>query len=222
MAKNRSKRHHYVPQCIQRHFRGPEGKIWYAERTDGVFHVPEPRNTKSCFCKKDLNTTIANGNLSDEVEDAWGRVDDEIASMLKNIHEILGRGRLPDLTSDALENLRFIAAMLMTRSPEIAPPVAQIEQRYISKLEEFAGKNGEQSDECRVNAKDPVRLRQLVNHIRAVALGGVPKSVLEELNSFFPTWAIVHDKSGFILGSKMIYPSGNGELGGLKYHGIEL
>ncbi len=218
----RSKRHHYVPKGLQNHFCGADNKIWYAERSADGFSALEERTPNGCFWEKNLNTTIGKNGLSENVEEEWRDLDNELAPFLAHANEVLSNGSPPDLTEESVEKLRFFFAMLMTRSPELVPSVERIKQVYVSEVMGLATKLDILAPDLRARTADPAFQAQAARHIRAEALGRVPEYSLEELRKFHPTWVIAEKKSAFILGSRMVYATGNGGPNGLLNPDTEL
>ncbi len=216
MAKkpDRSKRHHYVPQCLQKWFCNAEGKIWYAEKgtNDQFVLEDDPRTPKGCFWEKNLNTILTAGGLSDAPEQVtWAKVDQDFSEFLAQAHSVLDTNRTPDISGDSLRELRLLLAMLMTRSPELGPRLSELEKDYLAGLRELSPGNPESLQ----FTEDCAQPKQAARHIRALAFAAPPPSVISELQRFIPCWGRIEGKHGFVLGSRIILPTGNGGPDGL-------
>ncbi len=223
--KERSKKHHFVPQCLQQWFCNAAGEIWYAEKSPNGFVIPKnnPRTPNGCFWERNLNTIITADGLSDALEKTtWEDIDQGLAKFLNQAHRILDNKKSPDITNESLQILRYLVAMLMTRSPEIAPSLESLENKFSSGLITLAKQAGRLTADLQAKAENQTYLRQSARHIRATALALVPEMTLQEMQNFFPSWGFTVGKSSFILGSKMVYRTGNGGPNGVLNPNCEI
>lgn len=120
MSNKRTKRHHFLPQVLQRQFLNGNGQIWYAEKgDDGRFSPPEPRNTRSTFQIKDYYTVMSDGTPSDVVErEFYGAIDNYLGHLLQGIFDVFEQGGTPTFSGDSLHALRLFFYETIKRSPE--------------------------------------------------------------------------------------------------------
>lgn len=122
MAVGRARIHHFVPKALQRYFLNDLGQIWYVERDElGCFCLPQTRNTKSTFKLRDYYTVLEDGRLTDRIEtEFYSAMDNFLGSFLADIHCLLDKGVRPNVTGNALFNIRRVIYHLIVRTPEFA------------------------------------------------------------------------------------------------------
>lgn len=80
---NKSKRHHYVPQFLMRHFTNENGKLHVYDKIENKFYES---STENLFLQKGRNTfENLNGENDDIVEKVYSEFDSYFAGILKEI-----------------------------------------------------------------------------------------------------------------------------------------
>ncbi|MBU3258684.1 DUF4238 domain-containing protein [Roseovarius sp. PS-C2] len=229
-VKQRARKHHFLPQALQRPFCGECGQLWYSERNnDGLFSVPELRNTSSTFKLRDFYTILENGKLSDIVErQFYGTLDNFLAQFLNEVHDTLDKGMTPVVSGDALSSLRRVVYHLITRTPDFIKnqydDVAigrEIAEATLSEAIKHGISDTDISD-LRAILGDASGLRNMGRSVRVKAQSSPSKRVEETLEDFVVRFAIINGKHSFVLASQTAYRIGNGGHNGLSNPEMEI
>ena len=224
----RSKRHHYVPQALQKYFCNTNRRIWYAKRVSlaDQFSKIEERNTDSAFQQRNFYTVLSDlDEPSDDVERKfYGVVDDQVGKTLAEVVPSVAEGYAPQFRGQALESFKHLVLALHRRSVDLTQKhdELQIGRRIIENTIADA------SDKLRLNRVDAMRVlqfpdaRQLGRNTRVRAQTVSPDLLLEALADYQVATVVAEGKSSFILGSRMVYRISNGTNDLLGSRNVEL
>lgn len=224
----RSKRHHYVPQGLQKYFCNEAGQIWYTKRASlsEEFETIEPRNTKSAFQERNFYTVLSDlDKPSDEIErEFYGVVDDQVGKTLAEVVEITKHGKAPRFRGEPLDSFKNLVLALHRRSVDITKDHNEFEigEAIIeSTIADASAKLGLTADEAlkQLRFPDP---KQLGRNVRVRAQTVEPKLALEALAKYDVATIVAEGKSSFILGSRMVYRISNGTNDPLGSKNVEL
>ncbi|OOY32929.1 DUF4238 domain-containing protein [Thioclava sp. F36-6] len=230
VTRKRSRNHHYVPKCIQRHFCGEGERLWYAERNkSGRFLEPEERNIRTTFREKDRNTILLNGQPSDIVEHSFfEKLDNYLGKTIPEIVDIISEGAAPEFSEIA--RLDFIYAIYesLRRSPDFfdideASKGEELVRGQLSKLDE--NKDSSTIEALQATLASRYELRKLGRDIRVRAAFGeteLSEKIKLELKTLEVRWAISNAKHSFALPSSGCYRVGNGGSNGLSNENVEI
>jgi hypothetical protein len=224
----RSKRHHYVPQALQKYFCNEFGQIWYAKRAtlSEQFGKMEPRNTASAFKERNFYTVLSElDKPSDEVErEFYGTVDDQVGKTISEVVAIVNQSYAPQFSGEPLESFKNLVLALHRRSIDITKNHSELEigQDIIkSTLADASVRFGltvEQASE-QIRFPDP---KQLGRNVRVRAQTVRPDIALQALAPYGVATIVAEGRSSFILGSRMIYRISNGTTDPLGSKNVEL
>ena len=107
---NKSRRHHYVPEFITKHFSNDNGQIYvYDKILDKIYES----NSKNLFVEKDRNTFInLQGNEGDEIEKIYSSMDSIFGGVLSEIT------KSNNITSSNFKILLLLAYISKWRVPQ--------------------------------------------------------------------------------------------------------
>lgn len=226
----RSKRHHYVPQALQRSFvKKKTNRLWYAHRGAIAedFLVIEERNTISTFQERDFYTVIdSEDRLSDEVErNFFADLDNKIAVVVKDLIEILNSGKTPIVDEPARSFLKIAFYSLFIRTKDIAS--ARSDSDVGNQLiEDIRGDlvaadfNKTDIEDFMMNMPDP---KKLGRSIRARAQSTRPPiEVMDAVRDYQFYFVKTCNRCSFVLGSKIVYRISNGTNDKLGSPNVEL
>jgi len=219
----RARKHHYVPQALQRYFRSAEGKIWYSERVDqGRFGKPEKRNTRSTFKARDYYTVLDDDGLSDRIERNFhGEMDDFLGQFLAEVHRALDDGSAPVVEGESLSSIRRVVIHLIARTPEFTSDFDEFgvgEEVLSNALADAieANLDATEIEKIRSELEDRIRVRNFGRSIRTQAQAGPFSRIDEALKDFDVRFAQSKGQHSFILSSLSAYRIGNGGHNGLS------
>ena len=216
----RSRRHHYVPQAIQRRFCFKKPNLWYSIEKDGIFTKPEVRNIDSTFQERDYYTVLEDGCPSDVVERKfYGAIDDYLGKLLKQVDQLFETGRTPIFKGRVLADFRRTVFLLLKRTPEFLGEHddekigREITEATIKSIRE-SGEVIEDEQNLFADLGQPTKLKQLGRDVRVRAQVAHSDTIIEAMSDFDVKWAIC-ERGSFILTSGMMYRIGNGGAHGL-------
>lgn len=217
----RSKRHHYIPEVLQKRFCKEGGKLWYAKNESKLltFELLTPRG---CFWERNLNTTMVDEKPSDRLEtDFWKVVDDHLTDLLDETELAFRKGLKPVFRGQPLASLRELIVCMMRRAPDATdlPDAKKVGIEVEERIAEVFDEQGMARDD---RSEDTVWLRQNGRHILASIKVTRPEKVLATLSVYSAVWAVAEQRSSFILGSRMVYRASNGGTGHLDDPNTEL
>lgn len=219
----RSKKHHYIPQCLQRWFTTELGgkNLWYAKKDNsGSYSEPELRNISSAFKKRNFYTITHNGKETDLIERlVYGNLDDALSRFLQAVHEGFNRGVTPILTGEALFGARQMMVMMMMRTPYFIRDYddEKIGREVISEIlrDEIYRLSNEEITILEEELNNPSYLAKLGREARVRSSAQPTDNINNTLNKYVIRWAKAQGKSSFILSSLGVCRIGNGGSNGL-------
>lgn len=215
MTGKRTKKHHFVPKCLQRPFCVSGEHIWYSERDEnGRFVRVQDRNIESTFRKKDYYTVLDENDLpSDIVEcEFYGKIDNFLGELVPKILESIDSKKAPVFSEQNLKDIRKLIFELVKRTPEYTKDFDDLELgrelvlQMLSHLESTP--DPKRFEEYQRINEDETVLRR---HGRDIRVRGViePSILVEkELEQFVPRFAIIEGAHSFILSSQIAYQIG--------------
>lgn len=110
-TSQRSKRHHYVPDCYLRRWADTSGRVVVRRRDR---YEPIITATKNVAVEVDLYTIKGAQGPSDEIEKALAVVEGPLTTILDS----LAAGEIPAIGSDSRRTLSILLSMQYVRTPE--------------------------------------------------------------------------------------------------------
>lgn len=218
----RTKRHHIVPQFMQRSFCNTEGKLWYSDHNSkGQYNAPELRTPKGCFWQRDYYTVLEGGAASDVVErKVYGNLDDFLGRLFPEVLAILENGNIPKMDAKLEDVLKLAVFRMLTRTPDfVAHNDREIGRNYLDGLTEGYQEMGGyevELEKAKSELLDDAKLQSYGRDIRTRGtLYDAPRSN-EELKKRSFRWAKAPQKHSYVLSSRIALRIGNGGSNGLR------
>lgn len=227
MVNRRSKKHHHVPETLQKRFLNSIGHIWYAERKSlrDPFTAPDDRNPTSCFRSRNFYTVLEGvDGKSDKVErDFYGPVDNHLGRLLDEIDTALAQNKLPVFKNDRLTSLDNLMIALFKRSFDTATIAGELDAgiEVRDKIHQRINQEISVSEAPVIKAKVP-DAKDLGRHVRVMAQIAESPKLRHALRDYEVSFVIPEGRGSFVLGSKMIYRTGNGGSETLGSENVEL
>lgn len=224
MAQKRTKRHHIVPRALRKNFCFDGDKTWYSEKRDDKFSIPEERNTKSTFARRDYYTVLENGTPSDKVERLYyGEIDNYLGRLVPQLLVKLERSEAPVFSSQAVDSLNSVIYQMVKRTPDFVSRDKKMDEIEIGKQIvsgdiERLRKNSPDDPNLRPlyqELEDDNKLKQLGRHVRVSAQAKTSNKVQKLLRQFSVRWGFCDGSHSLILSSSMVYLIGNGGHNGI-------
>ena len=227
----RAKRHHIVPQILQKQFgiRGDEQRVWRSKRDEDSerFQALERKLIKNTFVINDYYTVLENDQRSDVIERKfYGPIDDYLGNLLPQVLQILEAGDIPDFSSEALESIRQVVMHMAKRTPDFLEEHNDIEMGRELVKDTLKYGSGEipvsYRKELEADLINTARLKDIGRDIRVKATLENSTRINDVLSEFVPRWVISQTKHSYILASRMVYRIGNGASNGLINPNMEI
>lgn len=223
----RTRRHHIVPQVLQRTFCNPDGRLWYSEHDiDQRFLELSERTPKGCFWKRDYYSILEGDALSDVVErEFYGRIDNFLGNLLPEVMRSFSAGFVPNFERETLDRLKKVIFEMIKRTPDFLKKLNDIETgREIVQAELYKDPQLSASRKAKLECElaCEVTLKNLGRNVRVQGVLRRNKKVEDALSEFQVRWARIQDGSSFILSSQMAYRIGNGGPNGLINPDMEI
>lgn len=121
----RSANHHYIPKAILRGFCFEPERIWYHNKR--FSNEIEPRNIKSIFRRRHLNTFTDNqGNKSDVLESVFARhIDDKINNFTSNLKSFLEEETEEPFRNEIKSDFILFFYSHLKRTPDFHEPLLE-------------------------------------------------------------------------------------------------
>jgi Protein of unknown function (DUF4238) len=229
MMSGRSKKHHIVPQTLQKHFAAQDGYVWYSERgADNFFEAPYLQKINKAFVISNYYTVGLGGELSDRVErDFYGIVDDYLGRTLPQIIAAFGEKQNPIFEGKSLVDLRNVVFEMIKRTPDFIKKNddSALGKAVLDATLKSLKESADVERTAELNAfveKNPNFMRELGRTIRVRASIKPSDKVEESLKDFSVRWAFCDSKHSYILTSMMVYRIGNGGSNGLANPNCEV
>lgn len=219
---SRAKRHHIVPQTLQRPFCNDDNKLWFSEKTaDGKFIEPELRSTKGSFWMKDYYTILDGDQPSDAVETKFYKgLVDFLGHLVPELLVVLKKGHVPLMAPELQDSLRAAIQQLLKRTPDfLSVDDYDLGLKLIQSVLTEAGKGtvpedrltklrGELDHPHQIKARGrDIRVRSSLQHSEKA-------DILLKKRSF--KWVVAPEKHAFVLSNLIAYRIGNGGSNGLE------
>jgi len=219
---NRSRRHHIVPQTLQKHFCDDDGQLWYAKKDEaGRFQRPDQRTPKGAFWQRDYYTVINDGAKSDEVErEFYGSLDNLIGAVIPKFINCLKHKRPPAMEAELERSMKLAVFHMLLRTPDFMDhDELAIGHEYLDGLVDYYDRRPtNKADLNRVlsEKEDPSVVRSYGRSIRNE--GTLTKHVNSEreLMKRKFKWVAAPLKHSFILSNQICIRIGNGGPNGLN------
>jgi hypothetical protein len=231
MVDKRSRKHHFVPEVLQKQFCFEGKRLWYCERKDrNSFSKPEIRNVESCFRKKDHYTVYVEGKPSDIVERKYyGKIDNYLGAVIAGVIKCFNEEKIPVFSGEPLESIRQTIYNLIKRTPHFFEKYDELEvgrdllKRQIKALKELKDTRVEaRVGELTERLRDSSYLIQRGRDVRVRSALRSYEKVEMLLGEFSVRWAVSDTRHSFILSSLIAYRIGNGGSNGLSNPNVEL
>lgn len=212
----RAKKHHYVPQCLQRRFLSDDGFLFYAKKLPtGKFADIQATNTQHAFVERNLYTTSSDDGLSDIYERKYyHRLDTTLGLILKETEEIFEQDHVPIFEGKRLQGLRRLFMDLVRRTPDIHHKVLGTDDEIGKQfVDEIINDNSEELEPLKSGLLS-LSIQEIRQHGRDIRMSATTGSfepenlaILDQLDS---VWAVTERNASFILPSTIVYRVGNG------------
>lgn len=224
----RARKHHIVPQTMQKHFCDDNGQIWFSEKdSHGSFQKPDQRTPKGAFWQRDYYTVIINGQRSDEIErEFYGSLDNLMGDIIPKFLERLERREAPAMEPALEESMKLAVFHMLLRSPDFVDhdDLALGHDYLDSLIAEYARFPDLKADLDRVRSEkeDDSIVRSYGRSIRVQGtIGDHTRSKRELMKRKFK-WVIAPSRHSFILANQIGYRIGNGGPNGLQNPNSEI
>lgn len=228
----RSRRHHFVPKALQRHFSENRKNIWFTSCDDlGKYSKPEWRNISSTFQRHDFYTVIDDSGVpSDQVEkEFYEKVDDYLGDLLSEIHHSLDLSQNPVFEGEVLESLQNLFMVLATRTAHSLTGAGHDDFKqgieFVNKIIERISEVDPDSLELKRyqdTLEDSRKLISFGRNIRVRAMTTRLPRAEKELRNYQARIAVSHGSHSFILHGRAVYRIGNGSSNGILSPTCEL
>ena len=224
----RSRRHHIVPEAMQKAFLGADDKLWYTERNpDGHFVEPEDRTPKGAFWKPHHNTIIVDGAPSDIIErEYYGALDDFIGRVFPALISILEKGKAPRMDQKLEDKIKKAVYQLLLRSPDFVDfDDEEIGKEFLESLNnayQLVDETEERLEAVRADLRTPSKVRAFGRNIRTRSMFQMPERSLEEIFKYSIRWSIAPQRCSYILSGRIVMRTANGGLNGVGNPDTEL
>lgn len=217
----RSKRHHIVPQTLQRHFCNSDGKLWYSAKAEqGSYDRPEQRTPKGAFWMRDYYTVLENDNPSDSIETGfYGSLDNFLGELIPQLLLRLQAGEAPTMDVGLVDNLRVAIFEMIKRSPDfIAVDDYEVGLEFLEEMLAQKGNGTVEEDrleELQAELMEPHKVRARGRDIRVRGSLSRSANVESALEGRSFRYAVAPERHSFILSNMIAYRIGNGGSNGL-------
>ena len=117
MTKERSKRHHYIPQFLIKNWADELGRVWvYNQKEQRIYRT----STANVFVARDLYTYQEglDGPKSDEIEKQFAREEGKVSAVIEKIIKGARDKHSPRLNSDEVYSCQKFLLSFVRRTPE--------------------------------------------------------------------------------------------------------
>lgn len=207
MIASLPKRHHYVPQMLQKRFVDSEGWLHAFSRVRADRSVYPVRPAKLFVEKHLYSETHADGSLDVETERAFSRLEHRVDPIIEKIIAAARVGRRPELSPEETTLWQFFVVMQWKRVPDLHLTVTtddELAGTFDELLAELRASQPHLIEEIDKLATYPQRKRMMKN-ARVGALGGVSQEVMDAMRSRGLAIAVSDDPRGSLtLGSRPV------------------
>ena len=224
----RAKKHHIVPEVLQKQFLAMEEKIWFSEqKSDGAFSPPQLESIKKAFMKKNYNTITKDGEKSDVVErEFYGKIDNFLGKVIPDIFTAFEGNKVPMFSEQLLDSLRNVVMEMAKRTPDFTGMYDDTTEgkRLLDEIVAEAGADGDKMSEDHFKSRlgDAQWQKEFARDVRVRATIKHSPKVQSALNQLTFKWVLLSSKCSFILSSQMVYRLGNGGPNGLNNPNFEM
>ena len=212
------RRHHFVPQMLQRRFTDAGGRLYVFDKRRpeaGVFGTT-PGNA---FVQKDLNAVeLKDGSKHVGLEIWYSELEGQVAPIIDKIVERARARKVPGLTDDERNAWDNFMYHQQKRAPDIFERlglVQDFEKDLPARIAEYEREVRQLTDVERVALQSPEAIKRMVQRASVQARGRGSEEVVATLASLGIAVALVKSpKKSFILGDHPLARMGpTGELG---------
>ena len=203
---NLPKRHHYVPEMLQKNFIDDEAKLWTFDsrnRTKGVWRSTH----ENLFLEGHLYSHINADDTKDATLEAWfSELEGEAAPIVQKIIATARRGHYPNLTKTERQIWDFFFYQQWRRVPDLFASLMTAEQHRDEVerlLNELEGQGRRLSNQERSDLLDPASLKRMHRNIRVATLKTGSDNVLIVIGARgLAIGRIDSSRKSFVLGSR--------------------
>jgi len=168
------KRHHFIPQMLQRRFANPNGQLYSFDKRrseDGV----NPGNPANLFVEKHLySIKRKSGDKDPELEIRLSKVEGAADSVIRKIEEAAANGRAPELSKEERDIWDLFFYVQWKRTPdcfESTKALVEFDETLQRSIGEFEHKSRLLTGAEREELKDPVAISGLKHNAKVGAVG---------------------------------------------------
>lgn len=212
------RRHHFVPQMLQRRFTDAAGRlcVYDKRRPEAGVFATTPGNA---FVQKDLNAIeLKDGSKHVGLEIWYSELEGEVAPIIDKIVERARARKVPGLTDDERIVWDNFIYHQQKRAPDVFERlglVQDFEKDLPARVSEYEREERPLTDEERAEIFSPAAIERMIQHASVQARGRGSDEVVATLAALGIAVAIIiSPKKSFILGDHPLARMGpTGELG---------
>lgn len=204
---NLPKRHHFVPQMLQRRFAGDDGRLFFADsrnRAAGAL-AASPANL---LAETHLYTrTRPDGSRDVTLENRYSRLESAISPLLDEITSLVLKGITPIIDARTKRWLCVFIYEQWRRVPDmhnrIMPP-KETEAKLHEAIDDYETRFGKLPPEKRAEQLTPEAVAEFRQNARVTALMRSSKRIVDVLNAKGIFFGYCRPRTSFILGSSPV------------------
>ncbi|MFB9953010.1 DUF4238 domain-containing protein [Rhizobium puerariae] len=205
---NLPKRHHYVPEMLQKNFIDDEAKLWTFDSRNGAKGVWCSTH-ENLFLEGHLYSHInADGTKDASLETWFSELEGEAAPIVQKIIATARRGRCPGLTKTERQIWDFFFYQQWRRVPDLFASLMTAEQHRdeVERLLDELERQGRRfSNKERSDLLDPASLKRMRRNIRVASLKTGSDNVLNVIGARgLVIGRIDSSRKSFVLGSRPV------------------
>nr|WP_246681733.1 DUF4238 domain-containing protein [Methylobacterium sp. L1A1] len=167
---SKPRKHHYVPEMLQRQFADPDGHMWFFDKTEAAFGVRR-RPIARLLRELHLYTTVApDGTRDTKTETELSKIESKAGPILEQIIQRARNGEAPQLTSSEREIVSLFLIAQLRRAPEFFDEAIKhrdIKERLTDVLRRLEESRGQIPAEMKRQLFDPPNLARMQSNLFA-------------------------------------------------------
>ncbi|WP_457811447.1 DUF4238 domain-containing protein [Sinorhizobium meliloti] len=205
---NLPKRHHYVPEMLQKNFIDDEAKLWTFDSRNSAKGVWWSSH-ENLFLEGHHYSHINTDGTKDPTLEIWfSELEGEAAPVVQKIIAAARRGRCPNLTKNERQTWDFFFYQQWRRVPDLFASLMTAEQHRdeVERLIDELERSGRRlSNQERSNLLDPTTLKRMRSNVRVASLKTGNENVLAVIGARgLVVGRIDNLRKSFVLGSRPV------------------
>lgn len=204
-----SKRHHFVPEMLQKNFVNEDGKLYFHNKKESDKGIQPATSPVNLFLKTHLYSVVdLRGNKDVSLENEFSVIEGRADSVIQKIISRVRSGQAPRLTVEEKQVWNEFFYLQWRRVPALTNRLftdSWFEELLNKNLKGFEEKYRKLTDEERAKFNDPMNKIRLKKNFRNVSLRKRSTSVEEVLNNRGLVFALIKRvRKSFIVGSNPV------------------